>query len=1023
MGPLCWLPLFTHLVLLLPPGTWPRGPIRVFVVPHSHMDVGWLYTIKENMHLYVKDVYATVVQELTLSRHRRFISVEQEYFRLWWDYYASGKQKNQVHRLVASGRLEFVIGGQVMHDEAVTHFDDQILQLTEGHGFLYETFGVRPRFSWQVDPFGASATTPTLFALAGFNAHVISRIDYDLKEAMQKAQELQFVWRGSPSLAKRQEIFTHVMDKFSYCTHGPVTWEDSLFSAELIQNGFDPEDREFYFDLKNHMQVLVKDMKLRATWFRTPHVLWPWGCDRTFSNATLQFTNMDRLLDFINMWTFKHGVTVEYATLSTYFNAVHAHRDVWQVRDHRDFLPYSSAPSEAWTGFYTSRSRLKGLARRASALLHAGESMFTRYMWPAPRGRPDPGWALRQLQKLRWAVSEVQHHDAISGTEAVHVSDMFVKHLNVGMQVVHKLMTSIVLKGTQRPAALQGRVSPPAPPAPRGTCVSRGSQQHVKPALCAGPESEGYLAVVYNPLAWTVTTIVNLTLGFSTVNVTDETGRPVSTQDLQVQKSKELPSKYVLYMLTTIPGLSYRRYCIRPTKEDQEHGQITRITMPVPSRFPLRRRGRPRPSCMGLVSVTNECYTVFLDQDTNLMHSIWDRQSGQTVLVDQEFLEYEVHGNIDRGPVSDNYKFRPKHRAKPLWEVVRMEVVRGHLVTEIRQYFYRTVKAKNYSYAIYTRLAHVPRGRDQELLCHRIEQEYWVGPLERNQEVILRTRTDLRSGQVLHSDSNGYQMQRRPHRTFATNSIARNYYPMVQSAYIEDQRSRLVLLSEQAHGVSSQGEGQVEVMLNRRLWNNLTLSLLYNLTLNEVSTIHPVFWLLLGPQKEMTSLRPRAGLALQHRPVVVLANLSKADLNWSTPQPEAVTLPPSLHLQILSIPGWNYSSNHTEHLRNLHKGRHRKPKADLRRVLLRLHHLYEVGEHPSLSRPVRVNLKALLRGLGPVVAVEERSLTGTWNVSELERWRWRTKDRGGSRPPGPQGPVVTIRPKEIRTFFIHFGKQ
>ena len=39
-----------------------------------------------------------------------------------------------------------------------------------------------------MDSFGASATTPTLFALAGFNAHVISRIDYDLKEAMQKNQ-------------------------------------------------------------------------------------------------------------------------------------------------------------------------------------------------------------------------------------------------------------------------------------------------------------------------------------------------------------------------------------------------------------------------------------------------------------------------------------------------------------------------------------------------------------------------------------------------------------------------------------------------------------------------------------------------------------------------------------------------------------------------------------------------------------------------------------------------------------------
>lgn len=61
-----------------------------------------------------------------------------------------------------------------------------ILFVSEGHGFLYQTFGVRPQFSWHVDPFGASATTPVLFALSGFDAHLISRIDYDLKDAMQK---------------------------------------------------------------------------------------------------------------------------------------------------------------------------------------------------------------------------------------------------------------------------------------------------------------------------------------------------------------------------------------------------------------------------------------------------------------------------------------------------------------------------------------------------------------------------------------------------------------------------------------------------------------------------------------------------------------------------------------------------------------------------------------------------------------------------------------------------------------------
>lgn len=35
-----------------------------------------------------------------------------------------------MRQLVKEGRLEFVLGGQVMHDEAVTDLEDEILQLT-----------------------------------------------------------------------------------------------------------------------------------------------------------------------------------------------------------------------------------------------------------------------------------------------------------------------------------------------------------------------------------------------------------------------------------------------------------------------------------------------------------------------------------------------------------------------------------------------------------------------------------------------------------------------------------------------------------------------------------------------------------------------------------------------------------------------------------------------------------------------------------------------------------------------------
>lgn len=139
-----------------------------------------------------------------------------------------------------------------------------------------------------------------------------------------------------------------------------------------------------------------------------------------------------------------------------------------------------------------------------------------------------------------------------------------------------------------------------------------------------------------------------------------------------------------------------------------------------------------------------------------------------------------------------------------------------------------------------------------------------------------------------------------------------NYYPVVQTAYIEDDTTRLVLLAERAHGVSSQGNGQVEVtykflllflgehnfmaaantskawwlitvvtftfpiqvMLHRRLWNNLQWDLNNNLTLNDSSVVRPVIWLILGTKAVANTLYRASGLALEHRPVVMFGALS-----------------------------------------------------------------------------------------------------------------------------------------------------
>ena len=64
------------------------------------------------------------------------------------------------------GRLEFILGGWCMDDEASTHYNAIIDEHALGFEFLRQNFGEcgRPRIGWQIDPFGHSREQASLFA-------------------------------------------------------------------------------------------------------------------------------------------------------------------------------------------------------------------------------------------------------------------------------------------------------------------------------------------------------------------------------------------------------------------------------------------------------------------------------------------------------------------------------------------------------------------------------------------------------------------------------------------------------------------------------------------------------------------------------------------------------------------------------------------------------------------------------------------------------------------------------------------
>uniref|UniRef100_A0A3Q2Y4Q0 Alpha-mannosidase n=1 Tax=Hippocampus comes TaxID=109280 RepID=A0A3Q2Y4Q0_HIPCM len=786
------------------------------------------------------------------------------------------------------GRLEFVLGGQVMPDEAVTDLDDLLVQMTEGHGFLFETFGVRPRFSWGVDPFGASAAAPVLFALAGFDGHLISRIDYDLKDSMQKTKKLQFVWRGSASLQERQQIFTHTMDQFSYCTPSYLPFSN--------RSGF-------YW---NGVALFPDPPK-----------------DGVYPNMSLPITKETNSKDL--------GVTVRYATLAEYFRAVHDADLVWEVRGSEDFLPYSTESHQAWTGFYASRNILKGVARRASAQLHAAETLFTLYRINYPDGPVTKDWALAKLKALRWAVSEVQHHDGITGTESPKVADMYLQHLTQAMMGGEELLAAIFLL-----------------PECHSGIILAGARHDL----------EQYV-IVYNPLAWNISTVINVTVTFPFARVFDESRRPVPAQ---IQRSALSNVTYDLFILADLEGLQQTKYLISFSEKPCPLKSKCGSTFEAKEvHFETRSIRDWKKVGSRLLPVLSECYKLMFDQDTNLLHSITHLQDKRRVRVTQDFWEYRANGDVKAGPISDNYIFSANGSAVRAYEAVRMEIVPGDIITEIRQYFYRWVAATAF-FLIHSRSNHLSQCFGSKVRCHGLEQTYSLGPLPVNAEVVLRTSSSLKSDRTLYTDNNGYQMMKRTHRDALF--LKRKLLSLLQQSCLTPRCHRTV-------------------MLHRRLWNNLPWNLGYNLTLNDSSVVRPTLHVMLASKSVAAKIYQREAIELQHRPVVMPVDLS--------PHARAVVLPPNLHLLSLSIPGWNYS---------VRSGQLREPDYD--RVLLRIMHLFEEGEDPELSKPLTINLK---------VAALQLMCSGASGTCRSSR-------RFGDDPFS-----VTISAKEIRTFFVSFNSR
>ena len=408
-----------------------RGdPLKVFVMPHSHNDPGWLWSFEGYYQKYTGGIITTVIKALKSNPGRRFIWAEISFFELWWQHQNEQMRQN-TRDVVASGQLEFVTAGWVMNDEANCDVYGILEQLYEGREWVEDTFGIQPSTGYAVDPFGQSAVMAQVLKRMGYEAMYINRVQYAIKRVLAEQHNMDFIWRQHWDTVGSTDIMVHMHPFFNYdVPHscGPQPGVCCQFDFLRLETpgmtcpwGIKPEPITSR-NVAERSRTYLDQIKKKATVFggrsgRAHSVLVPIGGDLEYQHdsiANKMYENYEAMFAHINNEP-SYNVQIQFGTLKDYFDSLaadYAKDTNLRVLSGPSFFTYADKDEEYWSGYYTSRPFYKSINRELESLLHAAQLLHSSLMPSSENaGAAEAESGIRTAKR---AMALFQHHDAIT---------------------------------------------------------------------------------------------------------------------------------------------------------------------------------------------------------------------------------------------------------------------------------------------------------------------------------------------------------------------------------------------------------------------------------------------------------------------------------------------------------------------------------------------------------------------------------------------------------------------------------
>jgi len=844
-----------------------QNKLQVFVVPHSHNDPGWIKTFERYYQDQTRNILDTMVRKMMEYPKMKFIWAEISYLSMWWMEQSADVREN-VQKLLEEGRLEIVTGGYVMPDEANSHYTAILEQLLYGHEWCNINLnGYKPNSGWSIDPFGMSPTTAYILKRAGFDNMLIQRTHYSVKKHLAKEQGLEFKWRQHWDHGETSDMFCHMMPFYSYDvphTCGPDPKVCCQFDFLRLPGGRVtcpwnvPPKKISASNVRERSELLLDQYRKKSQLYKSDVLFVPLGDDFRWDSSKEwdnQYTNYQMLMEYINSHS-ELNAEVQWGTLSDYFNQVRKESEA-KTGDELglfpslsgDFFTYADRDDHYWSGYFTTRPFWKNLDRVLEGYLRAGEILFSM-AWAEMEyiGSDKSDMAAKCMANLvdaRKSLSLFQHHDGITGTAKDHVV------LDYGEKMVNsiKLLQEVI---SQSSNFLLSKSKANFKPNLQTTYFDLDDTRTAawaipsKTVIQVDHPDMPNRVVISNSHARRRQEMISIRVSKPDIKVyymnmieDEEEEETIPTQISPVFKSDgEISNtEFDLIFLVTVPALGLQTYYVRQLKpEEGKNEEMSVATVKI-----FNSKGQPfqvipfeavEVNSVGSdFSLSNTYVTADFDPN-GMLQAITTKDDGLKTQAKIEFWEY---GTKSRGDKSGAYLFLPDGPGKvrnlhsPL-----VRIVEGKLRSSV------TVHQKWIRHIV---ILNSSPGVDGTGLMIENDIDLTSESMN-NKEISMRVSSNVGSGNVFFTDLNGFQMIKR--KRYAKLPIQANFYPLPSMGYIQDEKTRLSLISGQPLGGTSAASGQLEVMLDRRLLQDDNRGLFQGVQDNKVTPHH--FTLLLERQ-------------------------------------------------------------------------------------------------------------------------------------------------------------------------------